>query len=465
MANLKLQRGQLPFYGSSWGTLVDMQNGIMWWEDMHNADTFDHAKSAADSYTLQVVLVDGSVTTYDDWRLPTYGECLALQDRGKYCPSKDSSVPVNSHDSYPDTGQSTAGLPALGFQDVATALKSAPNDNGSNGDLWMSYYILEDGKLTLNGSWEFRLNHGSTNTSYENRSSDTNAYVLCRGFGPKTLVTAVDGGYFPPDGTLGRNLTSGEVVQYGLPTNLALNLVPAPATISYPDGQDPSQTDTFVPPAGSRQAEAEVTWQVHLGGSFTMGYGSTKSFSNSSYSTSATVITQDLGTGHPNMVRELISWTSSNSNNLRVLNAPYVSGIVIPLASGNTNVVATLMTAPVASTTVSITPPAKTLESLQISPRNQIYGVTPAQPAVGSFPYYCTGFYSDGTMETLALDVQWTVPANAANAQIVANASGVALEMNQPGQATPVPYNVTISVAYGGKTDSTTIQIVPPVAP
>lgn len=476
VGNLKTQRQQLPFYMSQWGTIVDYENGVMWMEFVYDPVTYNNAASAAASASIQLVLPDGSTVTYDDWRLPTYGEYISLQNRGKYNPTYASGVPVNSTDSYPDTGQATAGLPGLGFQSVADALNAAPNDNGSNGDMWMSYYSIS--KTNDTTQWEYRLNHANQNLNYENKSSDTNVYMLCRTFGPDVLVSA----YVPgnsgwdnpattqPSGIAGPSFSAGEIAQFGVPTGITLSTTAAPATVSYPDATDPAQTDTFTVPSGSIQAVANVTYALNLGGNFTMGYGTTQSFSTPAKSHSASVSTASAGNGNPNMIRELINWQSSNDNSLRMLNLPYVSGIAIPLSTNPVTITASLLGAGGVAVTgnLNVTPTAvspHTLTSIAISPRNQIYGAVSTQPSSGNFPYYCTGFYADGTMETLALDVTWSVEANPANAQIVANASGVDLSMSQPAQATPVAYNVTISASYQGFSDSTTIQIVPPVTP
>ncbi|MBT9587229.1 hypothetical protein IV102_28050 [bacterium] len=473
-SSLKKQRQQLPLYMSQWAPIVDYQNGIMWCETVNNPVDYGDAKSAAESLQIQLIYPDGSTRTYDDWRLPTYGEFVSLQNRGQYNPSYDTTVPVNSHDSYPDTGQATAGLPGLGFYDVASALQAAPNDNGKNGDLWMNYIEFTNGNTYFADNYEFRLNHGTDNTNSENKSSDKNCYVVCRTFGPDVLTYPYAYGYgveptSTPDGIGGTPFTAGECAQFGVPTAMTVTTTTASSTVLYPDPVNAGSTRTLTVPSGAVQAVATVTYQINLGGNYTMGYGKTKSFSMPSKSSTAQVKTSDLATGNPNELRELVNWTSSNDSGLRMLNLPYVSGIGIPLATSPVTITASLLGAggtPV-SGSVNYTPPASsphTLNSIQIMPRNQIYGANTLQPSSGSFPYYCTGFYADGTLETLANQVTWSVPPNAANAQIVVNGSGASLSMAQPPQATPVPYNVVITAAFQGQTDSTTIQIVPPVA-
>lgn len=477
VTNLKSQRQQYPLFMSQYSTLVDFQNGVMWNDMMYDKVKYDAASSAADSYALQVILPDGSVQVYDDWRLPTCGEFLSLQNRGKYCPTYASDVPVNSHDSYPDTGQATAGLPSLGFQNVAEALKNSMNDNGKNGDMWMSYITWDYNNDTViySPKWEFRLNHAKPidYLSYESSSSDEDVYLLCRGFGPDTIVNPTEDqnqSFKPKYGQFGKAFTAAECAQYGVATSMTLATKAAPATITYPDPDDNTKTDTFDVPANSLMAVATVTYTINIGGSFKMGYGHTGSFSNAAHSYPGTVSTTDSSTGNPNLIGDLINWSSSDEKSLRMLNLPYVSGIAIPMKTGQVTIHASLLGAGNTAVTASLpVTPAQvsphTLTSLCISPRNQIYGATQTQPPSGTYPYYCTGFYADGTMETHALDVTWTVPPNEANAQIVPNASGVSLSLNQPAHSSAYSYELTITASYGGLTDSTLIQIVAPIAP
>ena len=163
-------------------------------------DTYDNAKSITQTKTEQVVLPDSSMVTYDDWRLPTFGEYQALQARGTYNPTysqtddldrdgqsqslngiddPDDNVPVHTNEPYPDTGQSTAGLPALGFQDVAKALNASDGSSGSNGDLWMTYIELQYQVFTFD-YYEFRLNYLNDNIEKASGINDKKCYMACR---------------------------------------------------------------------------------------------------------------------------------------------------------------------------------------------------------------------------------------------------------------------------------------------
>lgn len=504
IASQKTQQQMLPFRSGLEGITTDHEYGVMWFDTVFHPVSYDSANSAATTANEQVILCDSTVLVYSDWRLPTYGEYQALQARGTYNPTysqttdldrdgntnndPDDDVPVNSHDSYPDTGQSTAGLPGLGFYNVANALNAAPNDNGSNGDLWMSYYYAEYSAaewLTYHdSSYEFRLNHGSSNTSKESKSSDTNCYVMCRTFGPNVTVnpyaSIVDQTNSAPDGpptpseVVGQAFQPAEYGQYGIPTSIGfiepVAAKPVSIVVSSTGG-----SQTFTPPPGSLQFQAQVTYTIHIGGDFTIGYGtgSTRSVTTPATSSSGTVWSYFESSGASyNGVKEMINWSVANVDagdltpNATMLNAPYIGGILTPLASGSVVVTARLLggdlQAVSGSQTYTVSPAPRTLTGLQITPRNQLYGATQSQPAQGSYPYHCTGFYSDGTVESLAGLVTWSVTPtpNAANAQFV----GSTLEMSQPGQANPVSYNLTITASYQGQTDSTTIQIQPPVS-
>lgn len=477
VSSLKQQRQQLPLYTSQWGAIVDLENGIMWWEVTFAATDYDSAYNAAQQFSIPLVMPDGSVRTYDDWRLPTFGEMQSLQNRGMFSPTYDVNVTVSGNGSYPDVGHSTAGLPSLGFYQVGESLSGAPNDNGANGDLWMNYITWDGTELFELPKYEYRLNSTYT-TSKESKSSDTNCYFICRTFGPEVLTNPVaeitKATSIPapvPSDVAGQALTDGEIAQFGVPTALSLRTQAARTTVTYPDPDptDPGGTRTLTVPSGAVQVVANITYQLVLGGSFTMGYNSTRSFSTTANSYSANVSTVD-SQGNPNELSELVNWSSSNGNAVQMLNVPFVSGIAIPLSTTPVTFKGTLLgqAGATVSGTLGYTASAAsphTLQSIQISPRNQIYGTSQSQPASGAYPYVCTGHYADGTMETLAGQVSWSVPPNAANAQIVLNGNGASLEMNQPLQQTPVAYNVTITATFQGKTDSSTIQIVPGVAP
>ncbi len=483
LSNLKKQRQQLSLYASQWGAIVDLEYGLMWWETMQNPDTFANAQDYASSFQTQLIFPDGSTRTYDDWRLPGYGDCVSLQLRGSYNPSPgdptftgtDTSdtvggVPVNSKSSYPDTGQSTAGLPNLGFYQVRQALTAAPNDNGNNGDMWFQQTVSNGAEIVLQDNWEFRMNHGTNDTNRESKSSDTNVYLICRTFGP-TNLNGESLSYFD-----GSNLTAGEIAQWGVPTSMTISDVQsAPSSISVPGNstQGEGSTTTVSIPENSLNLTADITYTLNIGGSFTHGFGSTKSESRTASSYQATVSTSQNSNGNPNSLAELVNWGVDNPEALYVLNLPFTGGIAIPYQATEVNLTASLLGAGGTqisnskSYTIATTAP-KTLTGIVITPRNQIYGGSGSVPSSGANAkqqYFCTGFYSDWSVADLSTVVTWSVPTNPANAQIVVDGQGASLELNQPPEANPTPYTLDITATHedSGLTDTVTIQIVPQV--
>jgi len=271
-----------------------------------------------------------------------------------------------------------------------------------------------------------------------------------------------------PDQVAGQAFSAGELSQFGVPTAITLSTRPAPVNVTYPDPTNPALTRSTTVPVGAVQTVATITYEVNLGGSFTAGYNATQQFNNAAFTHTGNVVTTS-SSGISNELNELVDWSSSNDIAVQMLNIPYFGGIAIPLTTTAVTLKATLLGkggTPI-SGQLSYTPGAispHTLQSLQISPRNQIYGTSNAQPASGTYPYTCTGFYADGTLAPLAGQVQWSATSNQANITFVQNGSGVNMELDQPAQDNPTAYNVTLTATFpGGLTDSTTIQIVPQV--
>ncbi len=112
--------------------------------------------------------------------------------------------------------------------------------------------------------------------------------------------------------------------------------------------------------------------------------------------------------------------------------------------------------------TVQVPPPA--LTGIRITPRSQFYGVG-NQSATGSYPYTCNTYFSDGTSGNLTANVTWTItPATSGAAMTAAGPTGYALQLATPAQASPVAFNLTLTATSQGFTDSTVIQITPPLA-
>ncbi|MBN9417138.1 MAG: hypothetical protein J0I12_16965 [Candidatus Eremiobacteraeota bacterium] len=490
----KQQRQHLPFESGLEGIITDAEYGTMWFDTVYNPDTSAHARSNANSAAFQVVLSDTTVHTYDDWHLPVSGEMFALQKRGQYSPSSviadkdldghsdgdlDDEVPVNSTDSYPDPGQSTGGLPGLGFYNVAKAF-TLDTDGGDDGDLWMDYYNYNNGGLfgdpsaDLDDDAEFRLNH---NNSYYGHlsSSDKRCYVYCRTFGPDFLNFAYAGGDdwvagdLLPSEVVGKAFIAAECAQYGNPTAFTFSDDVDAQPVTYPVDSN-GTTQTYTPPVGSKKLQVKVTYEVNIGGTFTLGYGTTRSEKTDSHTNTGQIWayyqSTDPNAPQVNAINELINWQSSDSSVASVLNLPLLGGIVVPHQNGSVTVNATLLkpdgTTLVGNKTFTSTAPTRSVRSLQISPRNQVYSNLSSSGS--NFNYYCSGFWSDDTVVDNSTQVSWSVddPTNQSHAVFVTTSNGVQLSLAPDAQATPTPYNVTINASYQGKTDSTIIQIVPP---
>lgn len=476
VSNLKSQRQLLPLYASQWGAIVDLDNGIMWWETFYGHETWDEATSFANGLSIQLVYPDGSARTYDDWRLPLYPEFKSLQNRGRYNPTADSTVPTNSNNGVGDTGRSTAGLPSLGFYQVADSLNAEDtdesNDNGSNGDLWMNE---PDSEGDIYSNYEFRMNHADNDVSTKS-NNDQNVYVLCRTFGPNNLTWDSTSASLPSIAS-GSALTDGEIMQWGVPTAVTVSHQAAPTSVTYPPNAYAGSTQnvTLTLPQNALEFVANITYQITLGGTFTVGApGAQDTYSTvgakATYTGSVSTATNTDG---PNYLAALVNWSSSNSALLQILNLPYVDGIAIPkTTSGSVTVTASLRGngGTLITGTQTLTPTAATphvLESIQITPRNVTYGGTGLSPATGTPRFYVTGFYSDKTIADLSNQVTWTVSPfpNASNAQIQTDSGGAFLNLS-PSTTGTTTFQLTINASIPGPngtplTDSTTVEITP----
>jgi hypothetical protein len=226
-------------------------------------------------------------------------------------------------------------------------------------------------------------------------------------------------------------------------------------------------------PEGALEVHADITYTINIGGSYTVGFGSTKSRAKTAHSHQATVSTSKNTNGNPNYLAELVDWSVDNTEALYLLNLPFTRGIAIPYQATEVTLKASLLGeggAEVSATlpyNISAASP-RTLTGIVITPRNQIYGGTGAVPSSGpeaKQQYFCTGFYKDWTVADLSTQVTWEVPTNAANAQMVVDGEGATLELSQPAEANPTPYTLEITATHEntGLSDAVTVQIVPQV--
>lgn len=484
---IKEQRQLAPLPCSDPHLLVDFESGLMWVAYYQSPRTHDDALSFVETYTDHLILPDGSKQDLSDWRLPTPSEYKSLQTRGQYVPQAGDpgftgvdndntlgGVPVNTKKGPGDQGQSTAGLAALGFLNAIDALSPSDSSPNTEGRMWSTQATDKDSsKQTY-----IKLNLDIVSDGdviYEDKGG-TYPFLMCRSFGPNYLVNPDD---LKENSALqGQDFVQADYIQWGVPSGIAISALPqgTSQTTTFVDATGKSTTYTF--PEQSFQLKAEITYDITVGGAFTVGHGAavkSLSYGDPHTSTSQPVDTLDRGTGASNDLNQLVSWSSSDPTVVEVYNLPFVSGFATPLkAGGSATLTASLLGANARTVQNSIsytvtTAAPRVLTSIQIAPRNQIYGGAPSQGSSGSFPYHCLGFYSDYTVADVTSQVVWAVEEighpNDANAQFVSTGSGVSLLMSQPAEATSVPYELKINAAVGTITDTTTIQIVPPVTP
>ncbi len=463
--SLKLQRQQLPLPLPSDQLIVDLEFGVMWYCGVNPPATFAAAADVADSYVLQAQLADGTVATYDDWRLPTYTELLALQYRGAYNPVRSSAVPTDSSGpAVPDFGQTTAGLVALGFQNVANAFNAANSEGsrnpGSDGDVWFQTWNANTNEPV--SGYFFKLNEDG---DYVGAATDTEAacYLLCR-----TLGTPVMNPYFQtnpsisnsnptvstappsvlPSPMVGQPLLPAEYLHYGSVFSLT-----APTAANAPVTR-PSPFPAA--PAGALQLTCGATGQIQLGGTFVVGSGSNVSLTvQTGILTSPSPASTTLADGTPNGLGRLIAFVPQlyDATSSVVWNAPGLDGLLVFNGGTSVGVVAqcvgqttsTCVTSPATPITIP-SPLAGTVEAIAISPRNQIYSASNT-----SATYACTGFDSRDLVQSLAGSVTWSIsPAGP-------TVSGGVVTL-PPGTAAG---NYTLTATLGNLTDSVLFQVNP----
>jgi hypothetical protein len=188
------------------------------------------------------------------------------------------------------------------------------------------------------------------------------------------------------------------------------------------------------------------------------------------FQTSAPVSTApSQSTTYPNQLGRLVSFGSSGTSlSTLYANLPGTDGIVVPFSSSPANVKATYGSLTQQATVTPSSVSSPTLQSLQIAPRNLLFGEgsSPPKPASGSTQLFCTGFFANGTVGSLASNVTWSVSGapTGSSAVITADAAGATLQLATAAAVQPAPFNLTLTASYQGKSDSTTFQVLPPLA-
>jgi hypothetical protein len=495
-SSLKQQYQQVPLLLDGDLTLVDLENGVMWLSDIYGPATWSYAQSYANSARPNLVLADGTTIQYSDGRLPTVGEGLSLQDRGRFNPNKDSSIPNGGSNAYPDAAQATSGLPGLGFDFINTPGTSNNDTLGNNGEIWMYYYFSASSPTSnqaLQTDHTFVLNDDNNITNGYDEDSRTFPYIMCRTLGNQMTNSNVSdaGAITPiyagnsnntesarnpvPAEITGQAFSAAECATFGILTSISdLAAVPGPSSLTFP-GQNGNPATTLTLPENCLQLTATLGYTVNLGGAFTSGVGTTGSTTNPTLSQTETISTTsnaNTANGFINgRLAQIVDWVSSSPADCEVLNTPGLDGIVIPHTTNPVQLTARFLRSDgtMVSQTITYTPTAvspRTLESLQISPRNEIYGLSNTQPARGQYRIYCTGFYADRTVASLADEVTFTAsPADAvadAGLTFVTSGNGVALSLNPQPDPTQTPYNINVTATMGAITDTMEVQIVPP---
>ena len=143
-------------------------------------------------------------------------------------------------------------------------------------------------------------------------------------------------------------------------------------------------------------------------------------------------------------ITSLVTWSSSNTNIATVSNTTGSDGLAAALSTAGTTTISASYDGK--SSAVRLTVTAATLSAIAVTPTSQsIADGTTRQ-------FTATGTFSDGTTQNITATVTWT--SGTTSTATISNAAG------SKGLATAVNAgNTTISAAYAGQTDSTTLTV------
>ncbi len=373
--SLYSQRAQLPAIVPSDDILVDLQYGLIWYLPTQNAVTSSQAITNAKNFSLQ--LSNGETYGANTWRLPSYNECKALQQRG-YATSGAT-----------DYGKTLSGLSKLGF-DVSGI--------NSDGDIWYQEWIPQGGSSWVKGTTpsEFRLTHESSNQATKH-SDDTRPYLLVRSIGDPLI-------YIDPPGLTGQQNNfpsemSNQVHSWELPY------------LGTCDGLSNPSSSVFF--GGS---EVAAHYHAYVGGNFLIG-GTANTQINASTNISKGYSGDYSVT--PATFTEVV-----NNTLVYISNYPAQWGEVTPLGTSNQSTGMSFHTLGLdanlnfpsqitATTNVDLqgnVPPIQLDFELQIAPGN--FTILSSGT---NLQFSSTGFFDDGTVEDLTSTTQWTVVDKATN--------------------------------------------------
>lgn len=494
--SLALQRQQLPPYPISDNILIDLQNGIMWYTDVFAPATWSVAN--ASGFTLT-----GNGASLGGWRLPTSYELQSLQNRGRYVANtlRDGTVGQNGSDSSPGNyGYTMQGLSigngtqGLGFTGV--------DQIDSDGEIWYADWQINhnnaDPYWELKSNQEFRLNHESSNTDGES-SDTTRPFLMVRSLGPELLQVWSQQSQFPsagpyPPNMSYYNLTSAEFAGEGTPDKVTSVTLTAPSNVSVNLAGQTGGANTSVVTVQRNFLAASVNYQMSLGGEFHYGPTSQTSAkvnsatytntlvtggSQGAYGMLETPVAFNVTSGNAtvsnyNGFQGLVNWHTGNTTTPASQTATVLAAVVG--ASGVTSLI---------NATASVTqatPPVAGLVSIMISPRNFTMANI-SSTGVATQPFFCTGYYADGTLADLTTKVTWNVVNNSTGLPnlVITNSTSrgvffsdstlTASQQSNPANLALALYNVTASLTNtplangspGNISDSTYVQIgVPP---
>lgn len=393
--SLKQQRGQLPQYLASGDVIVDMQGGLMWYRYIQSSASPDNALSQANAFQLNVA----NGVTYTDWHYATPSELTLLQDRARLVATnlRDGGVAHDGSDSsYGNYGYSAQGLRALGFQgDDGNSINVDSDGDFLCYDPGYVHTIVGD-NYWQEGQGKFQFNHEHTPFLVET-SSYEGQYFLVRTIGQPCL-----------------NETTGENSQdyhfaWSVPQNGEY------AYLGYLLQMNQGQVAAGV----NNLAEILSVFRITVGGSFTLGNGSTgDSYSlpqrnyDGPYTSNLHGGTTADFSGDVNL-NELIAFSSGNPAKVGIgVNAKLfwhndASSLAanIPFTASALNTLGQTISG---SGTLVVNPtPVRSLRAIQIFGRNKRYDMTAT--TANNDLYYCLAYYDDNTVQDVTASTIWSV--------------------------------------------------------